>query len=161
MGLVQKVNKNSFSNVSYDSFMFIQNMSNQKFPSNINIMIIDDNPKDMDLFEDLLSTEGNLKFSLSKWTKGIDAIHYLENENKSSNKVMPNLIVIDLMMPEMNGKLILERLKELAQINKIAVIVYSAINNYQNLKDLSALKAAAFFQKPLNVEEFNYFITSN
>lgn len=138
------------SNIDYDFHIFrtIDSLVNKEV---INIMTIDDNKKDSELFEELLSVEGNLKFSFSKWTNPSEAIYELKNTN-----FLPDLIILDLIMPGINGKIVLDYLES---INKeIPVIVYSSMNNYENIKRVQLYhQVLAFFSKPVNVKEFESF----
>jgi response regulator RpfG family c-di-GMP phosphodiesterase len=120
----------------------------------MNIMIIDDNKKDIDLFEELLSVESNLKFNLSKYTNSHEAIVLLEHKQIST----PDLIVLDLVMPTTNGHMILKRLKEVSSLQSIPVAIHSSMSNYENTLKSHNLEAHAFFSKPLNVEMFEAFI---
>jgi CheY-like chemotaxis protein len=116
-------------------------------------MMIDDNKKDMKLFEDLLRFESGVKFSLSKWTNSHDALAALE-----ARQVSPDLIVLDLVMPCMNGKMILKYLKNLNHVKDIPVMIYSSMHNYENTMAVGQLEAHAFFAKPLNTELFEEFL---
>jgi chemotaxis family two-component system response regulator PixH len=121
--------------------------------SNLNFMIIDDNKRDIQLFEDLLSLESNLKFSLSKWTNSHDAIAALE-----SKQISPDLIILDLVMPCMNGKMILKHLKSIPFLIETPIVIHSSMNNFENTMSVNQLGAHAFFSKPLNVELFESFV---
>ncbi len=120
----------------------------------LKIMMIDDNPKDIRLFEELLALDTMLNFSLSKWNNSHKAIEALEH-----HRVDIDLIVLDLLMPCMNGKMILKRLKETTNLKNIPVVIYSSMHNYENAIALNQLEAHAFFAKPLDAESFEAFIS--
>lgn len=120
----------------------------------INIMIIDDSKKDIELFEELLSFHKGLNFTLSKWTNSHEAIIALEY----GQVTLPDLIVLDLIMPSMNGKMILKRLKEIAKVKKIPVIIHSSMGNLENVRSAQSLDANAFFAKPLNASVFSSYL---
>lgn len=118
-----------------------------------NIMIIDDSKKDIQLFEDLLSAESHISFHLSKWTNPNDGLLALRNK-----EIRPDLIVLDLLMPIMNGRMVLKSIKEMSDLSLTPVVIHSSMNNYENNVAMSILEAHAFFAKPLNVELFEDFL---
>lgn len=120
---------------------------------NLQIMMIDDSKKDIQLFEDLLSAESHISFHLSKWTNPNDALLALRHK-----EIKPDLIVLDLLMPTMNGRMVLKAIKEISDLNQTPVVIHSSMNNYENNVAMSILEAHAFFAKPLNVELFEDFI---
>ena len=118
----------------------------------LNIMMIDDNRKDINLVHDLLSAESDLNFRFSGYTNSHEALKYLETS------AAPNLIILDLVMPSMNGKMVLRRLKEITRTRNIPVIIHSSMNKYSNIIETCKLEAHAFFAKPLDIEAFENFV---
>lgn len=129
------------------------------FPNdNFRIMIIDDNPKDIQMFEDLLNADGRINFSLSKWTSASQAINFLKNEMPDDPELRPHLVMLDLRMSEMDGEEVLRQLKEEASTKDIAIIVHSSMSNSQNVIEVAQLGSVAFFQKPLFTDAFVDFL---
>jgi response regulator RpfG family c-di-GMP phosphodiesterase len=120
----------------------------------MNIMIIDDDNRDIALFELLLNNVYNFEFSLLKYNNANVAFDFLQQQKPIST----NLIIIDLYMPEINGNLMLQKLKSDANTKNIPVIVYSSISSCMNVVEASNLEAIAFFQKPLQTDQFMKFI---
>lgn len=114
--------------------------------NNFNFMIIDDNKKDIELFEDLLLAETQLKFSLSKCLNPSEAMDMLEKKH-----IKPDIIFLDLIMPNINGAILIKKLKASAFTKTIPIIIHSSMNNYENIKKIALLDGAiAFFAKPIN-----------
>lgn len=63
------------------------------------------------------------------------------------------------MMPFLSDKVVLINLKKFSLICNMSVVIVSSIHNYKNIMELVDLDAYAFFEKPLNGEIFNDFIT--
>lgn len=114
----------------------------------INVMLIDDTKKDLELLMDLLSTESSIKFKFFPYTNIKDALVHLEK------KQTPDIITLDLVMPSMNGKMVLGRLKALTHAKDIPVIIHSSMHTYDNLSQVNQLGAHAFFEKPLDMKAF-------
>lgn len=65
-----------------------------------------------------------------------------------SGKYTPSLIILDLMMPLVNGWQVLERMKAHPQLKKIPVLVTSAAGNKSRVNDVMG-----FIPKPINLDQ--------
>lgn len=119
----------------------------------IKILMIDDNRKDIELVNELLEVEGDFKFSFHGCTNYKDAQNLID-----SQIFKPDLIILDCVMPSVNGKMALEMLKNSCNAKSIPIIVHSSLCSHENVVRCRELKAHAFFEKPLNVEIFKDFL---
>jgi DNA-binding response OmpR family regulator len=71
-----------------------------------------------------------------------------------ARKELPNLIILDLGLPAGDGFVVLERMRDLADLAAIPVIVLSARDPADNKKRSLEAGAVAFFQKPPDNHEF-------
>src|ERR1700692_2389143 len=83
-----------------------------------NILVVDDQPADMKLMEDLLRREG---YDVRAVAGGQLAL-------LAASQQPPDLILLDIHMPEMNGFEVCERLKSDASLGSIPVIFLSALS---------------------------------
>jgi CheY-like chemotaxis protein len=106
------------------------------------ILIIDDDP----LIRQLLKSYLNKDYSIELKSDGQQAIYWLKSGNK------PDLILLDMEMPEMNGKVFIHRIKTSAIHKNIPVVIISGTNS--NLIKASFMKAGAadFIVKPFQKE---------
>jgi threonine synthase len=81
------------------------------------IIIVDDNPDARRLIRRILQSQGN--YTILEATNGEEAIQLARNE-------LPDLMILDLMMPEVDGFSVLDALKENSQTATIPVIVVTA-----------------------------------
>jgi CheY-like chemotaxis protein len=102
------------------------------------VLIVEDDPALRDMMAVMLSSEG---FEPSTATNGRDAIAQLDSGYR------PDVILLDLMMPVMNGHDFLDRCRRDPFCARIPVIVLSAAAD--RMPDIAA---AAVFQKPLDFE---------
>lgn len=98
-------------------------VSLDRFPR---ILIVDDNPDVRRLIRRILQSQGEYK--LYEATNGLEAIEMARRE-------LPNLIILDLMMPEMDGFTVLNELKKSPETAEIPVIVVTAKELTPNEKD--------------------------
>ena len=108
-----------------------------------NIMIVDDNPDNLKLLEDMLQQRGHEVRSFPRGRLALAA----------AAKHVPDLILLDINMPEMNGYEVCERLKSNQQLADIPVIFLSALNDMQNKIKAFRSGALDYISKPFQFEE--------
>lgn len=105
------------------------------------VMIVDDNPLNVELLDEILSTFG---VEICKFSKPKDAYQIIEKEKF-------DLILLDVMMPEMSGFELAKKIKN-SEINKNAPIIFiSALSDSQNKIRGYDLGSFAYIEKPFDV----------
>ncbi len=107
------------------------------------IMIVDDNPANLKLLEDMLLEEGHEVRSFPLGRLALAAA--IRNP--------PDLILLDINMPEMNGYEVCGRLKANGDLSNIPVIFLSALNEIQDKVKAFRAGAVDFISKPFQFEE--------
>lgn len=118
------------------------------FENNINhndykILIVDDVMSNVLLLKILLTNE---KFQVCTASNGHDCIDVANNEN-------PDLILLDVMMPDMSGFETAQILKSSPQTEEIPIIFLTALNSPSDLVKGFQVGASDFITKPFNKEE--------
>ncbi len=109
------------------------------------ILIIDDDRDIVELLAYNLKKQG---FNVVATTSPTEAIWKLENEEK------PHLIVLDRMMPFLNGDELCQYLKEKGPLCQVPIIIISAKGSKENIQEGMDLGAAVYLVKPFGMEEF-------
>ena len=107
------------------------------------VLIVDDEPAAMETMEAVLSGEGyNLEFAES----GQRAL-------TMADTLLPDLILLDVMMPGMNGFEVCKRIRATPRLAEVPIIILTALDD-RNSK-LTGIQAGAddFFTKPLDTQE--------
>jgi two-component system sensor histidine kinase/response regulator len=107
------------------------------------IMIVDDNPANLKLLEHMLQREG---YEVRALPLGSLALAAASNDP-------PDLILLDINMPEMNGYEVCERLKFSEKLSGIPVIFLSALNETQDKVKAFRSGAVDYISKPFQFEE--------
>jgi DNA-binding response OmpR family regulator len=104
------------------------------------VMVIDDEPDTITLLKQVFIKSG---FNVSGALSGKEALRKISEVN-------PSIIVLDLLMPEMDG---METLEEIHKISSIPVIILSAVNRKEDI--VKALRAGTddYVTKPFNNDE--------
>ncbi len=106
-------------------------------------MIVDDNPANLKLLEDMLLQQGHEVRSFPLGRLALAA----------AMKNPPDLILLDINMPEMNGYEVCERLKSTEELSDIPVIFLSALNETQDKVKAFRSGAVDYISKPFQFEE--------
>jgi len=107
------------------------------------IMVVDDNPANLKLLEDMLLREGHQVQSFPSGRLALAA----------ATKYPPDLILLDINMPEMNGYEVCERLKSGQALSDIPVIFLSALTETQDKVQAFRSGAVDYISKPFQFDE--------
>ncbi len=111
---------------------------------NTKILVVDDSETNLVLLEAILEDDGfdvEIAFSVK------DAEICLQ-------KSIPDLILLDLLMPNENGFDLLKKLKSNENMNHIPIIIVTAFANDENKITAKDLGAIDIIEKPINIPEF-------
>lgn len=106
------------------------------------ILVVDDDPTIQKLVSSILSAEG---YEVSIAKDGIDAMVLLRKEK-------PDLLVLDIMMPEFNGYDVCHAIKFDKDLKDLPIIILTQREKELDSR-LSALMGIEYFQKPVPVKE--------
>lgn len=120
--------------------------------NNYKLLLIEDNPYDIYSIQKVLSELG-IDSELSVINNGKKALDYLESINNDYSE-KPNLIILDLSLPQIPGNIILKYVKTSIHIKHIPIMIFSAINNQKTVDNLYKEYANCFIQKPDDPELF-------
>jgi len=113
----------------------------------LNILLIEDDHIEVMKFDRTLS-KLNSKHNLIKCNNGEQAIRVLRNG------LVPDIILLDLNMPKLNGVEFLKLFKEDERFKYIPIIILTTSNNQKDLKDCYEIGIAGYILKPLKYEDY-------
>ena len=108
-------------------------------PSKGLVLVVDDDPDILDAICDILEGEG---YRVARARHGVEALQRVEEER-------PSVILLDLMMPVMDGPAFAEVLRGRYRDGAIPIVVISADGNAQKAVEVGAL---GFLAKPFDIE---------
>ena len=106
------------------------------------ILVIDDEPSNLELLEKILQQSNHNVFTAVNAAKAIDIL--------SEKSTQIDLILLDLIMPGMNGMELLQKLKADSETSNIPVIMQSALDELDTIVECITLGADDFLMKPVN-----------
>lgn len=107
------------------------------------ILIVDDEPVWLKVLGQLLQTKG---YVVKEALSGADALSTLQSYE-------PDLILLDVRMPDMNGFDLLEHIKKLPRLASKPVVFVSAMDDFHARKVARELGAADYILKPIDERE--------
>jgi putative two-component system response regulator len=119
-------------------------MENEISLSKKRILIIDDSPEAIDVLGNALPKDYILQFALS----GELALKLLDN-----GKTLPDLILLDVMMPDMNGYEVCRRLKDDERFKNIPVIFLSSLLDAKDKVKAFQNGGVDYIEKPFEIRE--------
>jgi CheY-like chemotaxis protein len=103
------------------------------------VLVVDDDPDILDAICDILESEG---YRVSRARHGVEALQRVESER-------PSIILLDLMMPVMDGLTFAQHLRERPLGRTIPIVVISAEGNPQRA---AAVGAQGYLAKPFDID---------
>src|SRR5687767_4439428 len=114
------------------------------------ILVVDDDREDHLILQDYF-VEANLDNNVKFVENGQKALDYLETI--SSDEELPQLVVLDLNMPILNGTQTLLRIKQTPRLKNIPVIICSTSENETEKRKCLSFGAVEYVVKPMTFEE--------
>jgi len=122
---------------------------------NKHVLIVEDDLDDQDLLEEAMS-RANPSVQLKFMENGLSALEYL-NSLKDTRQPLPQLIILDLNMPYINGLQTYKKLQADAVLNNIPIVVFTSSQN-PNDRELFERMGVLFLTKPYNFTNMNEIV---
>ena len=125
----------------------------------IQILLVEDNPGDVRLTRESLY-DAKVHNNMVVASDGLEAMACLRREGEYANAIRPDLVLLDLNLPRMNGFEVLDAIKEDPDLRRIPVVVLTTSQAEQDIIQSYNLYANAYVTKPVDLEQFIQVIKS-
>ena len=122
----------------------------------IEILLVEDNPQDLQLTQRALK-KANLANHIQVARDGEEALQFIFCEGPYSERKIenaPKVILLDLKLPKVDGKEVLERIKSDPRTKMIPVVVLTSSKEQSDLVESYKLGVNSYIVKPVNFEGF-------
>ncbi len=119
----------------------------------VEILLVEDNEGDVGLIEEVFE-EAKIRNNLHVAEDGEEAILYLHGKGKFSGSPRPDIIILDLNLPNKDGREVLREIKEDSDLKNIPVIVLTTSGAEKDILRSYNLHANAYVTKPLDFDQF-------
>ena len=125
----------------------------QLTPKLVDILLVDDDAGDVLLTKKALAN-GKIYNSIHVAHDGVEALAFLRNEGEHANAPRPDLILLDLNMPRMDGREALAKIKQDENLRSIPVVVLTTSDSEQDVLKSYDLQASCYITKPVDLKQF-------
>ena len=119
----------------------------------IEILMVEDNPGDIELTREAFES-GRLNNNLHVTEDGELALDFLHQRGRFTDSPRPDLILLDLNLPKINGHEVLSEIKKDANLKTIPVIILTSSADEQDIKKTYDNQANSYVTKPVKIDEF-------
>ncbi|MGB9978117.1 response regulator [Methanobacterium sp.] len=128
-------------------------MDTESNDKTVNILLIEDNYADIRIITEVLK-EFRTRPTLYVVNNGVEALEFLNKKGKHKNKCHPDLILLDLNIPLLNGFEVLKEIKIKDNLKNIPVIILTTSNTEEDISKACELQVNCFITKPLCFDEY-------
>jgi two-component system, chemotaxis family, response regulator Rcp1 len=125
----------------------------------ISILLVEDNPGDVRLTQEALKA-GRVLNTLQVVGDGLEALALLRREGRHRDAVRPDLVLLDLNLPRMDGTEVLRSVKGDPALAIIPVVVLTSSKAEEDIVKSYNLHANSYITKPVELERFMEVVRS-
>jgi chemotaxis family two-component system response regulator Rcp1 len=127
-------------------------MSRRSSQEKITILLAEDNPADVFLICESLKEHG-VEFAMELVESGEQAMARLDQLKDGSSGLPPDVVVLDLNLPQIDGTELLRHLRDIPRLAELPVVIFTSSDSPQDRQN-AAMLGAMYIRKPVNLDEF-------
>ncbi|TDC77853.1 response regulator [Micromonospora sp. KC606] len=120
----------------------------------VRILVVDDDPGDVLMIEEALE-DSEIEKVIDVVNDGQEAMEFLRREGRHTEARRPDVILLDLNMPRMDGRQVLGEVKRDEDLRTIPIVVLTTSNADNDIVGSYTLQANAYVTKPIDLDDFN------
>jgi CheY-like chemotaxis protein len=125
----------------------------------LNVLLVEDSPGDARLTREAFR-EANASIHLHVVVDGVEAMAFLKQENPYLHAPRPDIILLDLNLPKMDGREVLARVKNDPALKTIPTIILSTSEAPADILKSYQLQANCYLSKPVQFDAFEKLVIS-
>ena len=119
----------------------------------IEVLLVEDDPGDVLMTQEAFE-EHKVRNKLNVVSDGEEALSYLRREGPHADAPRPDLILLDLNLPRVDGRQVLQAIKEDPDLRRIPVVVLTTSGADEDILRSYSLHANAYVTKPVDFDSF-------
>jgi CheY-like chemotaxis protein len=127
--------------------------------STIDILLVEDDYADVVLTKKAMESSKVVN-SMDVVGNGLEALQFLGQEGKFADASLPDLILLDLNMPRMDGREFLQEVKNHPDWKRIPVVVLTTSDADRDILKSYHLQASCYITKPVSLDQFREVVKS-
>ena len=125
----------------------------------IKVLLVEDSPGDVRLTQEILRRTNN-SIHLLVASDGVEAMALLRNEKGNLLAPRPDLILLDLNLPKMDGREVLAQIKADSNLKTIPTVILTTSEVEEDIARSYQLQANCYLSKPVQLEKFEGLVKS-
>jgi CheY-like chemotaxis protein len=126
-------------------------------PALLQVLIVEDDLGDLALMQDAFAHH-SIQSALHHVADGADALAFLRREDPHGDAPRPDLILLDLNMPRVDGREALAQIKTDADLKAIPTVVFTTSSADSDIAASYGHHANAYVTKPANLDDYDRVI---
>ena len=119
----------------------------------IEVLLVEDNPGDVRLTREALKA-GKVWSSLHVVADGVEALAFVRQQGVYTNAPRPDIILLDLNLPKIDGREVLSNLKADPNLKRIPVVILTTSQAEEDILKAYNLNANCYITKPVDFDQF-------
>ena len=128
-------------------------MSTPEHVEMIDVLLVEDDPADVLLIEEAFA-DNKVRNRLHVVSDGVEALQFLRREGQYADAPQPDLVLLDLNLPRMDGREVLAAVKADERLRQIPVVVLTTSKAEEDVLRSYKLHANAYVTKPVDFDRF-------
>jgi chemotaxis family two-component system response regulator Rcp1 len=125
----------------------------------IEVLLVEDSPGDVRLTQEAFRS-ANPSIHLHVATDGVEAMAFLRQEGAHVHAPRPDLILLDLNLPKMDGREILANIKKDESLKRIPTVILTTSDAEVDITKSYQLHANCYLNKPVQLNDFENLVKS-
>lgn len=119
----------------------------------VEFLLVEDNPGDVRLTQEALK-DSKVRNNLNVLGDGLSALAFLRRQSPYENAPRPDIILLDLNLPKMDGRELLSHIKADPKLKRIPVVVITSSEAEQDILRTYDLHVNCYVTKPVDLDQF-------
>ncbi len=125
----------------------------------LEVLLVEDSPGDVRLTQEAFR-DANKAIQLHVASDGVEAMAFLRHEGVHADAPRPDLILLDLNLPKMDGREVLARIKKDVLLKTIPTVILTTSEAEADIERSYQLQANCYVTKPVQLDEFESLVKS-
>jgi CheY-like chemotaxis protein len=130
-----------------------------KTAQGIDVLLVEDSPGDVRLTQEAFR-DANISIRLHVASDGVEAMTFLRKEGVHVKAPRPDLILLDLNLPKMDGREVLAHIKDDASLRTIPTVILTTSDAEFDILKSYELQANCYLSKPVQLDAFEGIVKS-
>lgn len=125
----------------------------------VEVLLVEDSPGDVRLTREAFR-EADVSIRLHTANDGVEAVAFLRQQGAHVHAPRPDLILLDLNLPRMDGREVLSFIKEDKSLTTIPTVILTTSDADADIQRSYQLRANAYLIKPVQLDDFENLVRS-